>query len=596
MFELLPNLPLAQTEPWSFALWLTPVWFVAIGIGLGLVALLLFTLLIRVLATIPGWAKLSESPNGHIVAAVISAALTCLAWLWIPKAQKYPIDGDGDYTETILLALALFLICSVIGWAIVFCCNRYSSKNLFSTLVDGISGQIGIVAVTILAFGGILWGTNYANILPEPIVLQPAKALASIPQVFTSGETSLSFEIPGKPNQDEDAPFAPVPIDLNIDFERLDFLEIRSEQSVVLADAAESIDFTRLPVRLGPSESRIWNRSQKIDEMPIPYEYGTKLHIQNKELDPAQLTLLYKTSAPVPEAVTFLITGFATFLVGALILLQQAVAPRASAVAYATVKNELAQPLFLVLMILGVLSVILFVYLSFNTFGEDIKLLKDCGITTIMLLAAFQGIWAASSSISEEIEGKTALTILSKPIQRRSYVIGKFLGIFWVMALMFIILGSLELGAVSYKPIYDARESSLEAPTWQNCHLEMIRTVPGLVMAFMQSVVLMAISVALATRIPLLANLSVCLSIYVVGNLTTSLASSTQEAFPIVKFIASLIGTVIPILEHFNLQAAIDSGVPVTMSLLSGSLVYCLLYVLLALFLALLLFEDRDLA
>ena len=112
----------------------------------------------------------------------------------------------------------------------------------------------------------------------------------------------------------------------------------------------------------------------------------------------------------------------------------------------------------------------------------------------------------------------------------------------------------------------------------------------------MESVVLMAISVALATRLPQLANLSICCAIYVIGNLTTSLVTSTQDGFEIVRFVAQLVATIIPILEHFSLQAAIDSGNRITMSLLSGSLIYCLLYVLLSMFLALLLFEDRDLA
>ncbi len=247
-------------------------------------------------------------------------------------------------------------------------------------------------------------------------------------------------------------------------------------------------------------------------------------------------------------------------------------------------------------MLLGVILILLYEFLPFHTFGEDIKLLKECGITTIMLLAACQGIWSASSSISEEIEGKTALTILSKPIQRRSFVIGKFMGIFWVLLLMFVVLGAIELGAVAYKPIYDVRESAKDVPTWQMCHSEMMRTVPGLALAFMQSVTLTAISVALATRLPQLANLSVCLAIYVIGNLSTAMVSSTQQAFDIVWFVAQLIATAIPILEHFQLQAAIDGDNPITMSLLAGSLAYSLLYILLAMFLALLLFEDRDLA
>jgi ABC-type transport system involved in multi-copper enzyme maturation permease subunit len=290
------------------------------------------------------------------------------------------------------------------------------------------------------------------------------------------------------------------------------------------------------------------------------------------------------------------IVALTTFLIGLAILLQQAVAPRVSAVALATIKNELGQPLFLVLMLLGIVLILLYEFLSFNTFGEDIKLLKDCGITTIMLLAAFQGIWSASSSVSEEIEGRTALTVLSKPIQRRSFVIGKFMGLFWLLMLIFVALGALELVAVAYKPIYDAKESSIDMPGWQICHMEMMKTIPGLAMAFMQAVLLTAVSVALATRLPLLANLSICLAIYLIGNLSTVIVSSTMGTFPIVEFVAQLVSTVIPILEHFQMQSAIDGDRTIPVSLLSGNLIYCLLYVMAAMFLALLLFEDRDLA
>ena len=365
---------------------------------------------------------------------------------------------------------------------------------------------------------------------------------------------------------------------------------------VVLADAPNSLEFVRAPRQMDADETISWSRTQKSGGSPIPFGEGQQLFIQNREVDEATINFKIITRPAVPESRTFLFAAIGVFLVGLTILLQQAVAPRVSAVALATVKNELAQPLFLVMMLLGIVSIMLFVFLPFNTFGEDIKLLKDCGITTIMLFAAFQGIWSASSSISEEIEGRTALTVLSKPIQRRSFVIGKFLGIFWMLFLMFVVLGTFELGAVAYKPIYDARESSTQDLIWQMCHQEMLTTIPGLAMAFMQTIVLSAISVALATRLPQLANLAVCFAIYIVGNLTTQLVSSTQEGFEIVRFVAQLVATIIPILEHFSMQAAIDAGNPITMSLLSASLVYCLLYVGLAMFLALLLFEERDLS
>jgi ABC-2 family transporter protein len=67
-----------------------------------------------------------------------------------------------------------------------------------------------------------------------------------------------------------------------------------------------------------------------------------------------------------------------------------------------------------------------------NTGAEvsgDNKLLLDIGLATVfvcgMLLAAF----LATSAISREIENKTILTIVSKPISRTAVVLGKYLGV-----------------------------------------------------------------------------------------------------------------------------------------------------------------------
>jgi hypothetical protein len=56
------------------------------------------------------------------------------------------------------------------------------------------------------------------------------------------------------------------------------------------------------------------------------------------------------------------------------------------------------------------------------------------------------------------------------------------------------------------------------------------------------------------------------------------------------------LATVLPVLENFNLHSAIASGQNVPMEYLAWALLYCVLYSTVAMLLALLLFEDRDLA
>jgi ABC-type transport system involved in multi-copper enzyme maturation permease subunit len=271
-------------------------------------------------------------------------------------------------------------------------------------------------------------------------------------------------------------------------------------------------------------------------------------------------------------------------------------APKVAAIARTTAKEGLSQPLFYLLLLLGILALLLFPFIPYNTFGEDVKVLKDEGMTMIMLLAIILALWTASVSIAEEIEGRTALTLLSKPIGRRQFIFGKFLGILGPVTILFIVLGAVFLATVSYKVSYDARESALPDPTWHDCAQEMEKTTPGLVLALMETVVLTSISVAISTRLPMLPNLIISASIYILGHLAPMLLNSAMRQFEIVAFVARLFSTVLPVLDDFNIQAAIATGQKVPLAYLGWAGVYCLLYSSVAMLVALLLFEDRDLA
>lgn len=270
--------------------------------------------------------------------------------------------------------------------------------------------------------------------------------------------------------------------------------------------------------------------------------------------------------------------------------------PRVAAVARVTAKEATSQPLFALLMALGIFALILFPYLPYNTFGDDIKLLKDEGLTLIMLLATFLAVWTASTSIADEIEGRTAMTVLSKPIGRREFVLGKFLGVLLPVAVLFLVLGTLFLASVSFKVVYDARESALPTPTWRECAEEIQQIAPGLALAFMAAVILASIAVAVSMRLPLIPNLLICASVYVLGNLLPTIVAAASGTFEIPYFFAQLLAAVLPVLEVFNVYTAVATNNRVPLEYLVWPGLYCVLYTTLALLLALLLFEDRDLA
>ena len=164
-----------------------------------------------------------------------------------------------------------------------------------------------------------------------------------------------------------------------------------------------------------------------------------------------------------------------------------------------------------------------------------------------------------------------------------------------ILNLMFLLLGIVFLLTVSYKVVYDARETASGQPIWQECFVEMVNVIPGLVLAFLEVVMLASISVAISTRLPMLPNLVICSSIYALGHLGPLIANSSMAEIPMVGFVGRLIALILPNLNVMDVQASLSTGQAVPGVYLAWALVYCALYSTMATLLALTLFEDRDL-
>ncbi len=474
----------------------------------------------------------------------------------------------------------LGLVFLLVAWAIVFVVSRRAGQEIPVMIAEGPLMPITVV-VLIFSLFGILGGV---------FVHEPVAMVKSLPRFMATGNQTPVVKVPVS----DDGVFTKVSLDYPVQASELSQFKIVSDQPIILRrmDGQEQL-CADIDVLAGNDYD--WRRGKE-SKSPVGEGEISELEISNYGATDATIELTVATTPVYPQSITILATAVCVLGLYLLYFLQQALFPKMSAIAWSTCKSEMAQPLFLIVLGLGAFLLFIFVFIPYNTFGEDIKMLKDSGFTAIMVLGIIHAIWAASNSVAEEIDGKTALTVLSKPVGRRQFVFGKFIGISWSVAVLFIVLGMFFLVLVAYKPVYDARESSKLPPIWEDSYVEVMRTIPGLVLAFMETVVLTAVSVAISTRLPLLANFAICFAVYTLGHLTPLLVQSAVGSLPPVAFMGIFISAVLPVLEAFNIQAAVAAGREVPYSYMGWALVYCCLYSLVAMLLALILFEDRDLA
>ncbi|MEM9373324.1 MAG: ABC transporter permease subunit [Planctomycetota bacterium] len=111
--------------------------------------------------------------------------------------------------------------------------------------------------------------------------------------------------------------------------------------------------------------------------------------------------------------------------------------------------ESVRQPVFLVVVLVAGLLQLINVWVSGFTMGyrnvpgevtADDKLLLDVSLATVFLCGMVLAAFIATSTISREIENKTILTVVSKPIGRTTVILGKWLGVSGAMLVAILIM------------------------------------------------------------------------------------------------------------------------------------------------------------
>lgn len=94
-----------------------------------------------------------------------------------------------------------------------------------------------------------------------------------------------------------------------------------------------------------------------------------------------------------------------------------------------TFTETIRQPVYAVIVVAAVLLFFISPSLTMYTMEDDNKLLRELGLSTLFIAGLFIATFSAAAAITEEIETKTILTTLSKPIPRYVFILGKFIGV-----------------------------------------------------------------------------------------------------------------------------------------------------------------------
>jgi ABC-type transport system involved in multi-copper enzyme maturation permease subunit len=252
---------------------------------------------------------------------------------------------------------------------------------------------------------------------------------------------------------------------------------------------------------------------------------------------------------------------------------------RIRAVALNTYRETVRDRIFYLVGLFGVVLVASSVVLSPLSIGAQEKIVVDVGLGALTLFGLLVTVLVGSNMVRKEQEKRTATTILAKPVSRREYLLGKFLGLNLTLLAMLAVMATLFVGTVLITPATFS-----------------VSFLAAFYLAYLELLLVTAAVVLFSTAVspPLAAVLT--LTLFVIGHLSESLRSfGALLGSPLQARLTDLVYYVVPNLEMFNVRGAVVHGDPVTAEHLALATLYGVAYAALLLIVAGSVFARKEL-
>jgi ABC-type transport system involved in multi-copper enzyme maturation permease subunit len=209
---------------------------------------------------------------------------------------------------------------------------------------------------------------------------------------------------------------------------------------------------------------------------------------------------------------------------------------------------------------------------------ED-KIFMDLGLAAIGIWGVLVAIFVGTGLINKEIEKRTVLILIPKPISRAELIIGKHLGLLGVLAVLVIAMTAIYLALLSLSDINYPLASLLISALYQFLELGLIVAVALMFGVFTSSILATLLTVG----------------IYLMGHLSRDmleLGKLSENAT--IETITQGLYLILPDLSRLNLKnEAVYGLLPSSMTLL-GHAAYAVVYTILLLAIAILIFSRRE--
>jgi ABC-type transport system involved in multi-copper enzyme maturation permease subunit len=225
------------------------------------------------------------------------------------------------------------------------------------------------------------------------------------------------------------------------------------------------------------------------------------------------------------------------------------------------------------------------------TAGQEVKIIKDLGLSAISLFGHFIAIFIGIGLVSKEVERRSIYALLAKPMSRTELLIGKFFGL---LSTLTVNVSVMTAALVAVLAVYAALTPAELAAAWEAPATDpMIAVSAFLILAELAVVTAIAIFFSTFTSPVLAAAFTV--GLVIAGQFGADLKNFEEvvESAP-VAWAARGLYYALPNLAPFDVKSQVVHAQPIAPSYVALTVGYGVLYVSALLAMAALFFSRRD--
>lgn len=251
---------------------------------------------------------------------------------------------------------------------------------------------------------------------------------------------------------------------------------------------------------------------------------------------------------------------------------------RISAIILNTFREAIRDKVFIVIIVFSIIVMGSARIIKPLTLGEEAKVIKDIGLNTITLFSVLIAILIGGRLVYKEIEKRTVYLILSRPIRRWEFIVGKYFGLMLVLfesvlimtGIFYLILLILGIPANFYM-------------LW------------AVVLILFQLAVITSIAIFFSTFSTPITSAVFTFALYFIGHLTNDLkALGAISKSPVASLFSDVFYYLLPNLANFNIKAQVVHNALIDYRVLLLTILYAIVYTSLVLFVSCLLFRKKD--